>query len=101
MVDDLTTLDPLPGGSGGFPAGEEVIAAWGGVLPSISLDYWYGTDSARLATRVNGVKALGTAKAATLQLPLWSWGANFSKVKQANLQKRLAEVELNGFSVFF
>jgi outer membrane protein TolC len=113
VVDDLTTLDPLPAfdqvmetGGRNNPdlraaqasfrqAGKEVIAAWGGVLPSISLDYWYGIDSTRLATRVNGINALGTAKAATLQLPLWSWGANFSKVKQANLQKRLAEVELN------
>jgi outer membrane protein TolC len=113
VVDDLTTLNPLPpfeqvveAGSRNNPdlraaqasfrqAGKEVIAAWGGVLPSISLDYWYGIDSTRLATRVNGLNALGTAKAATLQLPLWSWGANLSKVKQANLQKKLAGVELS------
>ena len=113
VVDDLAVLEPLPpieqvteAGSRNNPdlraaqagfqqAGREVIAAWGGVLPSISLDYWYGIDSTRLATRVNGLNSLGTAKAATLQLPLWSWGANLSKVKQANLQKRLAGVELS------
>ena len=113
VADDLTTLDPLPSleevtaaGSRNNPdlraaqasfqqAGREVIGAWGGVLPSISLDYWYGIDSSRFATRANGVSTLGTAKAATLQLPLWSWGANISKVKQANLQKRLAEIELS------
>jgi outer membrane protein TolC len=113
VVDDLTALDPLPpfeqvmeSGSRNNPdlraaqasfrqAGKEVIAAWGGVLPSLTFDYWYGIDSTRLATRVNGANALGTAKAATLQLPLWSWGANISKVKQAKLQKKLAEVELN------
>jgi outer membrane protein TolC len=113
IADDLTVLDPLPSleeataaGSRNNPdlraaqasfqqAGREVIGAWGGVLPSISLDYWYGIDSSRFATRANGVSTLGTAKAATLQLPLWSWGANISRVKQANLQKRLAEIELS------
>ncbi len=113
VADDLTSLDPLPSfeevtaaGTRNNPdlraaqatlqqAGREVIGAWGGVLPSISLDYWYGIDSSHLATRANGLNTLGTAKAATLQLPLWSWGANVSKVKQANLQKRLAQIELS------
>jgi outer membrane protein TolC len=113
VADDLTSLESLPSleevtaaGTRNNPdlraaqasfqqAGKEVIGAWGGVLPSISLDYWYGIDSTHFATRVNGVNALGTAKAATLQLPLWSWGANISKVKQANLQKRLAAIELS------
>ena len=76
-------------------ASHEVTGAWGGVLPSISLDYWYGIDANRFATRVDGVNTLGSAAAATLQLPIWTWGANFSKVKQANLQKKQAVIELS------
>ncbi|MFY9560262.1 MAG: TolC family protein [Terriglobales bacterium] len=113
VADDLTSLDPLPSldevtapGTRDNPdlraaqaavrqAGHEVTSAWGGVLPSISLDYWYGIDANRLATKVDGVNTVGSAAAATLQLPLWSWGANLSKVKQANLQKKQALIELS------
>ena len=33
--------------------------------------------------------------AATLQLPEWNWGANRSKVKQADLRRQQARVELS------
>ena len=112
-MDDLATLEPLPSleevtasGTRNNPdllaaqaalrqAGREVTGAWGGVLPSVSFDYWYGIDASHFATRVDGVNALGSAAAATLQLPLWTWGANFSRVKQANLQKKQAGIELS------
>jgi outer membrane protein TolC len=113
VADDLTSLDPLPSfeevtaaGSRNNPdlraaqaglqqASRQVIGAWGGVLPTLSVDYWYGIDTSRFATRVDGVNTLGHAAAATLQLPIWSWGANISKVKQANLQKKQAAIELS------
>jgi outer membrane protein TolC len=83
-------------------ASHQVTSAWGGVLPSLSLDYWYGIDAAQLATRGMDpfhpgmrVNNLGSSAAATLQLPIWNWGASFSKVKQANLQKKQAVVELS------
>jgi outer membrane protein TolC len=113
VADDLTSLDPLPSldevtaaGTRNNPdlraaqaalrqASREVTGAWGGVLPSISLDYWYGIDASRFATRVDGTNTLGSAAAATLQFPLWSWGATLSKVKQANLQKKQAAIELS------
>ena len=113
VVDDLASLEPLPSfdkvtaaGTRNNPdlrgaqaalrqAAREVTSAWGGVLPSVSLDYWYGIDANRFATRVDRVNTLGSAAAATLQVPIWSWGANFSKVKQANLQKKQAVIELS------
>ena len=122
IVDDLTTLDPIPpydvvtaAGTRNNPdlraaqaalqqASHEVTAAWGGVLPTIGLDYWYGIDANRFATRsvpfgappgTLPVNNLGSAYSASLQLPIWTWGANFSKVKQANLQKKLAAIELS------
>jgi outer membrane protein TolC len=120
VVDDLGAPQPLPSfeevraaGTRNNPdlraaqaalrqASYEVTSAWGGVLPSVSLDYWYGIDANQFAThsidpnpphqRFNN---LGSAAAATLQLPIWSWGANYSKVKQANLLKKQAGVELS------
>jgi len=79
-------------------ATQEVTSAWGGVLPAVTLDYWYGIDANQFATRTpapDHFSNLGSSAAATLQLPIWSWGANFSKVKQANLQKKQAVVELS------
>src|SRR5207302_5781760 len=70
-------------------ANQEVAVAWNSFLPSLSLDYFYGIDASHYA--VNGfdpvlgrnVKNLGYAATATLELPLWNWGASRSKVKQA------------------
>jgi outer membrane protein TolC len=79
-------------------ASHQVTSAWGGVLPSLSLDYWYGIDAAQLATRGPGpehLNNLGNSASATLQVPIWNWGASLSKVKQANLQKKQAVVELS------
>jgi outer membrane protein TolC len=82
-------------------ANQEVAVAWNGFLPSVSLDYFYGIDANHYA--VNGfdpglgrnVRNLGYAATATLELPLWNWGANRSKVKQANLRRDQAKVELS------
>jgi outer membrane protein TolC len=114
IVDDFGAADPLPtleevtaAGSRNNPelraaqaalrqASHEVTAAWGGVLPSVSLDYWYGIDAANFAIRSpDHLSNLGSSAAASLTLPIWTWGSNFSKVKQANLQKKQAQIELS------
>jgi outer membrane protein TolC len=113
IVDDLGPAAPLPPFEDIYAAGtrnnpelraaqaalrqakREASGAWGGLVPSVSVDYWYGIDAARLATRTDGVSNLGSSAAATLQLPIWNWGANISKVKQANLVKKQAAVELS------
>jgi outer membrane protein TolC len=82
-------------------ANQEVAVAWNSFLPSLSLDYFYGIDANHYA--VNGfdpglgrnVRNLGYAATATLELPLWNWGASRSKVKQAELQRDQAKVELS------
>jgi outer membrane protein TolC len=81
-------------------AGQDVLAARAGYLPSISLDYFYGIDAAQYA--VNGVDAkggkisnLGSAAVVSLNLPIWNWGATQSKVRQAELKRDQAKRELS------
>ena len=82
-------------------ADQEVVVAWAGLLPSVTLDYFYGIDANHFATREFDpatqqlVKNLGYSAIATLNLPVWNWGANRSKVRQADLRRRQARVELS------
>jgi outer membrane protein TolC len=118
-VDDLDNIEPLPSyqevevaaGSSNpqlrvalaelKAANQEVAVAWNSFLPSLGLDYFYGIDANHYA--VNGfdpatgqnVKNLGYAATATIELPIWNWGASRSKVKAADLQRDQAKVELS------
>ncbi len=112
VVDDLQTPEPLPtfeevevAGKKNNPdlraaiaglevATHEVTAAWGGLLPALSLDYFYGIDSNKFAIRTDGVRNLGYSAVATLQIPIFNWGADRSKLKQAELRRDQAHVEL-------
>jgi outer membrane protein TolC len=112
IVDDLQTPEPLPtfaeveaAGKKNNPdlraalaafevANHEVTAAWGGLLPSLSLDYFYGIDSNKFAIRTEGIRNLGYSAVASLQIPIFSWGADRSKLKQAELRRDQAHVEL-------
>ena len=113
VVDDLQTPEPLPAfqeieaaGKKNNPdlraalaayevANHEVTAAWGGLLPALSVDYFYGIDSNQFAIRTDGVRNLGYSGVATLQIPIFSWGADRSKLKQAKLKRDQAQVELS------
>jgi outer membrane protein TolC len=112
-VDDMQTPDPLPsfaeaqkGAADKNPdlraalatlkaANQEVRVAWNGFLPSVNLEYLYGIDANQFSTETNGMRNLGYAAAATLQFPIWNWGASRSKVKQAALRRDQAQVELS------
>jgi len=77
-------------------AGQEVTGARGGYLPSLSFDYWYGIDAAQFAVNgPNGVSNLGSAAAATVNIPVWNWGATQSRIKQAELRRTQAQRELS------
>lgn len=113
VVDDLQNPPPLPTFDEVMKAGEksnpdlraavaayqaanhEVTAAWGGLLPSLSVDYFYGIDANRFAVSTNGIRNLGYSTVATLQIPIFSWGADRSKLKQAELRRDQAHVELS------
>ncbi len=113
VVDDLQTPEPLPAfpeveaaGKKNNPqlrsalaalaaANHQVTAAWGGLLPNLSVDYFYGIDSNKLAIRTDGLRNLGYSTVATLQIPIFSWGADRSKLKQAELRRDQAKLELS------
>jgi outer membrane protein TolC len=80
-------------------------------LPSLGLDVFYGIDANQFATRTDSPTAgtnrstlpnfllpyrqnLGYVAQATLTIPIWSWGAIHSKVEQAELKQRQAEIDL-------
>ncbi len=75
-------------------AKQGVATAWNGILPSLSLDYFYGIDANHFAVRSDGIHNLGYAATATLQLPVWNWGASRAKLKQAGLRQAQANLEL-------
>lgn len=80
-------------------------------LPSMSLDVWYGLDANHLAFRSYNTAAeersnlpnfsvpyrqnLGYVAQASLNFPIWNWGAIHSKVKQASLKATQADTDLN------
>jgi len=77
-------------------ANKEVTVARAGHLPSLTVDMFYGIDANQFATHDrNGFENLGYAGTATLNIPVFSWGATQSKVKQAELQRHQAQVELS------
>jgi len=74
----------------------EVTSARSGYLPNLTLDYFYGIDAANFATRSpNGQRNLGYSTAATLNIPVWNWGATHSKVVQADLKRKQSQRELS------
>jgi outer membrane protein TolC len=80
-------------------AGNDVLAAKAGYLPSITIDYFYGIDAANYAlySVVNNqqVPNLGSSALFALSLPVWNWGATQSRVRQAELKRDLAKRELS------
>jgi outer membrane protein TolC len=77
-------------------ANKEVGVARAGYLPTLSVDMFYGIDAAQFAKRApDGIQNLGYAGTATLNIPVWNWGATQSKVRQAELVRHQAQVELS------
>ena len=76
-------------------ASHGVSAARAGYLPGLDLDYFYGIDATHFATRTNGVSNLGSSAIATVNIPVWNWGATQSKIKQAEFQRDQAKRELS------
>jgi outer membrane protein TolC len=85
-------------------AGYDVSVARYGYLPSFALDFFYGIDANQFAIHTPHPRTdpelvsrnnLGYVAQATLNLPLWNWGATRSKVKQAELKRDQAKLDLS------
>src|SRR5207302_764308 len=76
-------------------AGFDVTSARAGYLPSLSFDYWYGIDAPQFAVNGSNGSNLGSSAAATVNIPIWNWGATQSRVKQAELRRTQAQRELS------
>jgi outer membrane protein TolC len=76
--------------------GHEVTGARAGYLPSLSFDYFYGIDATRFAVNNEiGLSNLGSSVLATVNIPIWNWGATQSRIKQAELRRAQAQRELS------
>lgn len=93
-------------------AGDEVRVARYGYLPSFGLDLFYGIDANQFTIRtkhetnatgrstlpnfqVTNRQNLGYVAQATLNIPVWNWGATRSKIKQAELKRDQAQLDLS------
>jgi outer membrane protein TolC len=74
----------------------EIAAARAGLLPTLSFDYFYGINANEYAIRDREqFRNLGSVAQATLTIPVWTWGAARSKVRQAELRLQQARNDLN------
>jgi outer membrane protein TolC len=113
VVDDLQSVSPLP------PMAEvttmanrnnpeiraalatvaasrhEITVARSEYFPTLTLDAFYGIDANRFATKIDGIPVLGYAAIATLNIPIWNWGATQARVTQAELREKQSRIELS------
>ncbi len=85
-------------------AGHEVTVAKYQYLPSLGFDFFYGLNSNQLAAHTLitapgeppfNRQNLGYSAQATLNIPVWNWGSTRSRVKQAELRREQAQVDLS------
>jgi len=84
-------------------AGYDVSVARYAYIPSLALDFFYGINANQFAFRTQHPVAdpelayrqnLGYSAQATLNIPVWNWGATRSKIKQAELKRDQAQFDL-------
>ena len=85
--------------------GYEVAVAKYAYLPSLGLDFFYGIDANQFAVQTayppaGGIEIparqnLGYVAQATLNVPVWNWGATRSKIRQAEGRRQQAQVDLS------
>ena len=81
-------------------AGLDLLGARAGNLPTFTMDYFYGIDASHFA--VNSVSPdnrkvsnLGSGFNVSLSIPVWNWGATYSRIKQADLRREQAKREVS------
>jgi outer membrane protein TolC len=73
-----------------------ITSARAAYLPTLSVDYFFGLQANQLAIHdPEGHNLFGSSVAAQLNIPIWNWGVNKSKVKQAEFQLQQAKNDLS------
>ncbi len=73
----------------------EVSSARAAFLPALSFDYFFGINANQFAIHdPDHNLLLGSAAQVQLTVPIWTWGATRSRVKQAQLRLQQARVDL-------
>jgi outer membrane protein TolC len=73
----------------------EIRSARAEMLPAVSVDYFFGISANQFAIHNElGKNLLGSVVQAQLSVPLWTWGAARSRVKQAELKLQQAKNDL-------
>jgi outer membrane protein TolC len=63
--------------------------------PSLSIDYFFGINANEFAVHDSeGFNRLGSVAQASLNIPVWNWWAGRSKVRQAELKRQQAQLDL-------
>jgi outer membrane protein len=75
--------------------GFEISAARAAMLPSLSFDYFFGINANQYAIyNREHLRNLGSVAQAQLTIPIWTWGAARSRVRQAELRLDQARRDL-------
>jgi outer membrane protein TolC len=73
-----------------------IKSARAGYLPTLSVDYFYGLNANQYTLHNElGQNNVGSSVVASLNVPVWTWGAARSKVKQAELRLEQARTDLS------
>jgi len=73
-----------------------IRSARSGLLPTVSVDYFFGLQANQYALHNEfGQNNLGNSVVASLNFPIWNWGAARSKIRQAELKLQQARTELS------
>jgi len=73
-----------------------ISVARASLYPTFTVDYFFGINANQYAIHNRYQQEnLGSAAQGTLTIPVWTWGAARSKVRQAELRRRQADLELS------
>jgi outer membrane protein TolC len=75
--------------------GFALASARAAFLPTLSFDYFFGINANQVAVHNrDGMNLLGSVAQAQLTIPIWTWGAARSKVRQSELLVQQARTDL-------
>ncbi len=114
VADDLETIRPLPAfselqgragtGNPDLRAAQALVeqqthglsSARAALLPTLSFDYFFGINANQFALyNAEHLRNLGSVAQAQVTIPVWTWGATRSRIRQAELQLQQAKFDLS------